>query len=462
MKSPTAQLAAFAANLRFDAVPAPVLRKAEELLVDWFGSVVAGHGARPVESITRFALAMGPQAVAGCDTPPAGPSEVIVQRARSSPYLAAMANAAASHVAEQDDVHNGSVFHPATVVFPAALAVAQAVGASGAQLLTASVAGYEVGIRVGEFLGRSHYKVFHTTGTAGTLAAAAAVGNLLGLDAAQMQHAFGSAGTQAAGLWEFLRTGADSKQLHTAHAAAAGLMAAYLAQDGFTGAAQILEGLQGMAAGMSSDADPAKLTDGLGTRWATLETSFKYHACCRHTHPAADALLQVMQTHHLQAQDLVRVVTHVHQGAIDVLGPVLRPTTVHQSKFSMGTALALVARFGHAGLTEFAQHFQDPATVALRDRVQMLLDAEVDGAYPQRWIGKVTVYTGDGRVLQGRVDEPKGDPGNTLSRAEIEAKALRLAAFSGGATAIEMQAAVNALWQVAGWPRVGTLLEPTA
>ena len=462
MKSPTAQLAEFAANLRFDAVPAPVLRKAEELLVDWFGSVLAGHGARPVESITRFALAMGPQAAPGCDTPPAGASEVIVQRASSSPYLAAMANAAASHVAEQDDVHNGSVFHPATVVFPAALAVAQAIGASGAQLLTASVAGYEVGIRVGEFLGRSHYKVFHTTGTAGTLAAAAAVGNLLALDAARMQHAFGSAGTQAAGLWEFLRSGADSKQLHTAHAAAAGLMAAYLAQDGFTGAAQIFEGPQGMAAGMSSDADPAKLTEGLGTRWATLETSFKYHACCRHTHPAADALLQVMQTHYLQADDLARVVAQVHQGAIDVLGPVLRPTTVHQSKFSMGTVLALVARFGHAGLTEFAQHFQDPATVALRDRVQMQLDAEVDAAYPRRWIGKVTVYTSDGRVLQGRVDEPKGDPGNTLSRAEIEAKALRLAAFSGAATAQEIQAAVNALWQVAGWPRVGTLLEPTA
>jgi 2-methylcitrate dehydratase PrpD len=450
MNSPSAELAAFAAGLRFSDIPAPVVRKAEDLLVDWFGSAVAGHGARPVDSITRFALMMGP---------PTGASEVIINRATSSPYLAAMANAAASHLAEQDDVHNGSVFHPATVVFPAALAVAQALGASGEQLLTAAVAGYEVGIRVGEFLGRSHYKVFHTTGTAGTLAAAAAVGQLLGLDAQQMQHAFGSAGTQSAGLWEFLRTAADSKQLHTAHAAAAGLLAAYLAKDGFTGAAQIFEGPQGMAAGMSSDADPAKLVAGLGTRWATAETSFKYHACCRHTHPAADALLQVMQTHQLQPADLARVVTHVHQGAIDVLGPVLKPTTVHQSKFSMGTTLALVAQFGHAGLVEFDQHFLDQETQALRDRVEMTLDPEVDAAYPQRWIGKVTVTTTDGRVLPGRVDEPKGDPGNTLSREEITAKALRLAAFSGGATASEMQVAVDALWQVARWPRVGMLLE---
>jgi 2-methylcitrate dehydratase PrpD len=165
-----------------------------------------------------------------------------------------------------------------------------------------------------------------------------------------------------------------------------------------------------------------------------------------------------MQAHQLKPQDLARVVTHVHQGAIDVLGPVVNPATVHQSKFSMGTVLALVARFGHAGLVEFEQHFNDEVTIALRERVSMQLDTEVDAAYPQRWIGKVTVHTADGRVLQGRVDEPKGDPGNTLSRDEITAKALRLAAFSGGATPLEMQKAVDALWRVADIARVGALL----
>ena len=448
MTSHTAQLAAFASALRFEDIPDPVVRKIEDLLVDWFGSTVAGYGARPVETITRFARAMGPAE---------GPSEVIVEGSSSSPYWAAMANAAASHVAEQDDVHNGSVFHPATVVFPPAVAVAQALGASGKQLLAAAVVGYEVGIRVGEFLGRSHYRVFHTTGTAGTLAAAAAVGHLLGLDVRQMQHALGSAGTQSAGLWEFLRTAADSKQLHTAHAAAAGLMSAYLAKEDFTGAADILNGPQGMAAGMSRDADPARLVDRLGSRWATAETSFKYHASCRHTHPAADALLHVMQMHRLQVTDLARVVTHVHQGAIDVLGSVIRPTTVHQSKFSMGTVLAMVAQFGRAGLVEFDAHFLSETTQALRDKVEMVLDAEVDGAYPGRWIGKVTVTTTDGRVLAGRVDEPKGDPGNTLSRQEITDKAMRLAAYSGGVKPEAMRRAVTALWQVVAWPRVGSL-----
>jgi 2-methylcitrate dehydratase PrpD len=215
-----------------------------------------------------------------------------------------------------------------------------------------------------------------------------------------------------------------------------------------------------MAAGMSSDADVRKLTDGLGTRWATAETSFKYHASCRHTHPAADALLKVMQDNHLQLSDLARVITHVHQGAIDVLGPVTHPSTVHQSKFSMGTVLALVARFEHAGLSEFDQHFNDTVTQSLRDKVEMVLDGEVDTAYPQRWIGKVTVHTTDGRVLHGRVDEPKGDPGNTLSRDEITAKALRLAAHSGGASPEEMAEAVSRLWQVMHWPRVSQILSP--
>ena len=447
--NPSAELAAFAAGLHFEQLPDAVVRKTEDLFVDWFGSAVGGHGARAVESVARFAQAMGG---AG------GPCEVIVSRARTSPLLAAMANAAASHLAEQDDVHNGSVFHPATVVFPPALAVAQAIGASGRQLITAAVAGYEVGIRVGEFLGRSHYKVFHTTGTAGTLAAAAAVGNLLRLGTEAMRHAFGSAGTQSAGLWEFLRTAADSKQLHTAHAAGAGLMSAYLAKDGFTGADRIFDGAQGMAAGMSSDADPGRLVDGLGTRWATAETSFKYHASCRHTHPAADALLSVMQAHGLGMDDIATVVAHVHQGAIDVLGPVVNPGTVHQSKFSMGTVLAIAAQFSHAGLAEFDQHFRSERTRAFCDRVTMVLDAEVDGAYPRRWIGKVTVTTNDGRVLKGRVDEPKGDPGNTLSRTEITDKAIRLAAYAGAAGEGEMRTAIDGLWRIAQAPVVGCLL----
>ncbi|WP_238913338.1 MmgE/PrpD family protein [Achromobacter insolitus] len=445
----SAELAAFAANLRYEDIPAPVLRRAEDLLLDCLASILAGASARAVQAIDRYAAAMGPAD---------GPSEVLITRRRTTPLFAAMVNAAAAHVVEQDDVHNGSVFHPAAVVFPPALAVAQALGRSGRDLLVASVAGYEVGIRVGEFLGRSHYKIFHTTGTAGTLAAAVTTGRLLNLSAEEMLHALGSAGTQAAGLWEFLRDAADSKQLHTAKAAADGITAAYLAREGFTGARHILEGPQGMAAGMSTDADPSRLCDRLGERWALAETSFKFHASCRHTHPAADALQQALRDNNLTEADIERVVAHVHQGAIDVLGPVVNPQTVHQSKFSMGTVLALIARQGRAGLAEFDAGLDDPGVATFRGKVEMELDPEVDGAYPQRWIGKVTVYTRDGRKLHGRVDEPKGDPGNTLSRAEIEDKTLSLGRYADAATEQELHGLIAAIWNLEKAEKMGMLL----
>lgn len=450
---PSRDLARFAAMLTWDDIPAAVRTRAEELFLDWVGSALAGRGARPVEAIARCAEQLGPGD---------GSAEILIHRSRSSPLFAALVNGASSHFAEQDDVHNDSVFHPAAVVFPAALATAQARGRSGRELLTAAVVGYEVGIRIGEFLGRSHYKVFHTTGTAGTVAAAAATGRLLGLDPEHMLHAFGSAGTQAAGLWEFLRDAADSKQLHTGKAAADGLFAAWLAEQGLTGARHILEGPQGMAAGMSTDADPARLVDRLGERWALAETSFKFHASCRHTHPAADALLQIVEGHDLAPEDIAGVTAHVHQAAIDVLGPVVEPSTVHQAKFSMGTTLGLIALHRRAGMAEFAADYANPRVADFCRRVRMVPDDEVERAYPARWIGKVTVEARDGRVLEARVDEPKGDPGNTLAPAELEDKLRRLVAFSdaaSGAEADELIARVRALPQVA---RVGTLLPAAA
>jgi 2-methylcitrate dehydratase PrpD len=445
----TETLATFAAGLRFDDIPGSVERFTEDLFLDWFGCALAGKGARPVEAIEAFARQMGPQD---------GKAEVLVSRRTTTPLFAALVNAASSHVAELDDVHTGAVLHPGTVVFPVVLALAQDVECSGRELLTAAVAGYEVGIRVGEFLGPSHYKVFHTTGTAGTLAAAAAAGRLLQLPPEGMLQAFGTAGTQAAGLWEFLRDAGDSKPLHAAKAAADGLSSAYLASRGLTGARRILEGARGMGRAMSADARPDRLTDRLGARWAILETSFKYYASCRHTHPAADAFLKIVLEHDLGPENVETVVAHVHQAAIDVLGVVTDPQTVSQAKFSMGTVLALVAHFRRAGLDEFAKGFDAPSIVHFRDRVSMVLDDEVDRAYPAQWIGKVTVHTTDGRTLCGRMDVPKGDPGNTLSPAEVREKSVRLALASGAATADEMDRVAATIRRLPAVEQVGPFL----
>ncbi|HEX4683418.1 MAG TPA: MmgE/PrpD family protein, partial [Gemmatimonadaceae bacterium] len=436
----TRRLAEFVSGLSLRVVPAGVIAMAKSLMIDWYGSALGGKGALPVNALVHFERMMGPAS---------GQCDVIPTRSTSSAWFAALVNGASSHVAEQDDVHNGSVFHPGAVVFPAVLAAAQQRDAPGRELLAGAIAGYEVGIRIGEFLGRSHYKIFHTTGTAGTVAAAAAVARVLALDADGVQHAMGSAGTQAAGLWEFLRDAADSKQLHTAKAAADGLLAAYLAVDGFTGARDILTGRRGMAAGMSTDADPAKLVDGLGERWAILETSYKWHASCRHTHPSADALMTLMAREGLEADDIAAVTAGVHQGAIDVLGTVVSPTTVHQAKFSMGTVLGLVAVQGAAGLDDFERFaLTDPRVAEFSGRVRMELDPEVDAQYPKRWIGKVDVETRDGRRMSARVDVPKGDPGNTLTREELESKAVRLGQFRGAATEDETRRVISRIWSL--------------
>jgi len=137
---------------------------------------------------------------------------------------------------------------------------------------------------------------------------------------------------------------------------------------------------------------------------------------------------------------------------------VTNPQTVHQSKFSMGTVLGLIAIHGRAALTDFDKDFRDPKVMSFRERVHMELDDEVDAAYPARWIGKVTVETTDGRRLEGRVDVPKGDPDNTLERHELEDKAIRLGTYRNGATEAEMRAVIGRVWGLAQAGKVDRLL----
>lgn len=429
----TAALLRYLADLTPADIPNPVWLRIEDLFLDWLASALASKHTHPIPALTKTAAQMAPAH---------GPSQSLPTTATTSPYWAAWANAAASHTLEQDDVHNSSVMHPATVIFPAVLAAAQDIHATGTELLLASIVGYEAGVRIAEALGRGHYRVFHTTATVGTLAAALAVAKLLKMDYDGFVAALGSAGTQTSGLWAFLRNGAagDSKQLHCAHAASTGLMSAYLAREGVKGAADVLEGAAGVLEGMErGDGDAGKLGEGLGSRWAVLETSFKFHACCRHTHPAADALLEVLGREGIRdpVREVKSVVARVHQGAVDVLGPVdaaaKSPATVHAAKFSMKSTLALIAVKGSASLLDFEQAaLTDPDVLAFRDRVSMVLEPEVDAAYPKKWLGRVELELVDGRVVKGICDEPKGDPGNTLSRPELEDKFQRLVVYGGG------------------------------
>src|SRR5574337_1683388 len=249
------QLATFIFDVNYETLSADAQAMARLCVLDWLGSVYAGKGARPAVAMLLVAKSLGgnPEAT------------LLPDGSRSSAYMAALVNAAASHVVEMDDLHKESILHPAAPVIPAALAMAEREGASGQELLTAIALGYEVAIRTGEAMGPSHYQSWHSTGTCGTFGAAAAAGKILGLSKPELAMALGTAGTQAAGLWEFLVDGAMSKQLHPAKAAADGLLSALLAEQGFTAASRIFEGEKGFCRAMAKEFDLNRLTEGLGT-----------------------------------------------------------------------------------------------------------------------------------------------------------------------------------------------------
>jgi 2-methylcitrate dehydratase PrpD len=237
----------------------------------------------------------------------------------------------------------------------------------------------------------------------------------LKLDFQKTLWAFGSAGTQSAGLWQFLSDATHSKQLHTSKANFNGLLSAYAAKEGLTGTSDILGGKRGMAAYMCDDTYPDALDQNLGKRWTVLQTSFKWHASCRHTHPSVDGLLELMTRHNIQFDDIQQVQCGVYQAAIDVLGDGVE--TVHQSKFSMGFVLAVAAKYGRAGITDFTEaKLKEKDLLEFMTKVEMILDDEINAAFPKEWMAVVRVTMTDGRKFETKMETPKGDPGNTLTK----------------------------------------------
>ncbi|KAJ5679559.1 hypothetical protein N7462_007803 [Penicillium macrosclerotiorum] len=338
----------------------------------------------------------------------------------------------------------------ATVIFPAALAVAQDVDASGEEFIVACVVGYEVGCRVGEYLGKSHYERFHSTATGGVIGVAAATAHLLKLDADQTLSAIGTAGTQAAGLWQFLMDATHSKQVHTGKACFDGIFAAYTARDGLLGTRDILEGPRAMGVALvPGDTYPEAIDQNLGTEYEVLRSSFKWHASCRHTHPSVDALLSLMKKNHVAFDDIESVVARTYQAAINVLGLTGRGETVHQSKFSMGFVLAIAAKKGQAMITDFTEEdLKDPSLRDFQQRVKMELDPVIDNAFPQKWQGTVIVSCKSGQTFTESVEYAKGDPEFSLTRDEIEKKTRSLAKYGGFTDSGKVNHLIERAWRL--------------
>ena len=415
----SAQLADFITELSFGQLTGDTVGMAKRCLLDWLGSAIAGAQAKPTEAMLAVARDLGGNEEA----------TLVPNGQKTSAFLAALVNGAASHVVEMDDLHKAAILHPAAPVIPAALAVAEREGASGEDLAAAIVAGYEVAIRAGEAMGTSHYKYWHTTGTCGTFGAAAAAGKLLGLDRDQLVAAFGSAGTQAAGLWAFLAEGTMSKQLHPAKAAADGVLSALLAQQGFSGASRIFEGEKGFCRAMAQDADLARLTDALGKPpFRILDTCFKTHAACYHIHSAIDAALQICREHTVAGNGVQSLTARLYGVAVDLLGNV-QPTGPYAAKFHVPFCLASAVQYGSVGLEAFTEErLASPVLRDLMAKVTLAHDPDLDKDHPARFPAIVEIVTKAGDKHSVRVDHPKGDSKNPMTSEELVAKFHRLAA----------------------------------
>ncbi|MEZ5922921.1 MAG: MmgE/PrpD family protein [Hyphomicrobiaceae bacterium] len=332
-----------------------------------------------------------------------------------------------SHILEMDDLHRDSVTHPGSVVIPAAWAVAAERGIGGRRFLEAVLDGYEACCRVGMAVGKGHYRIWHNTSTCGPFGAAMAASSLIELTEDEAVWALGNAGTQSSGLWEFLATGAMSKHLHTARGAESGVLAAYLAKEGFTGPERILEGEKGFFAGACPDPAPEAVTSGPDRAWELTRTSIKPWPCCRHTHPAIDAAIEL---HHvLDGVGIASVKVGAYRAALDVCN---RPTPEdpYSAKFSLQHTVAIALADGKVDQVSFDAAARQ-RIASERSKVEVALSPEIDQAYPAGWGVEIDVCASDGRTLRATRRDAKGDPENPVNASELQAKARMLLADGG-------------------------------
>lgn len=325
------------------------------------------------------------------------------------------------HILEVDDLHRASVVHPGCIVVPAVFAMAA--GSDGKTALTAIVRGFEACCRVGMSVGSEHYRIWHNTATCGPFGSAMAVASLLGFDEAACVNALGNAGSQSAGLWQFLDTGAETKHLHAGRGAEAGLVAATLAEHGFTGAPQILEGDRGFYRATCPNPDETLLLPAAGDQWQLHETSIKPWPSCRHTHPAIECGL-VLHRQVQQGKTIRSVRVFAYQAALDLCDR-MEVETAYAGKFSLQHCVATALMRGVVVFDNFEAEARDEAA-ELRSRIVVSAVEQFQSAYPLHWGSRVEVELEDGSVISHEVADARGDPELPLSHSDMVAKARGL------------------------------------
>jgi 2-methylcitrate dehydratase PrpD len=351
---------------------------------------------------------------------------------RTSAPWAALANGTAAHAVELDDVTTESSLHPGVAVIPAAVAVAQELGAAPPRLLEAIVAGYEVTMRVGNALNpaSAYARGFHPTGVAGVFGAAMAACHLLDLDVNQRAMALGIAGTMASGSLEYLADGAWTKRLNAGWAGHAGISAAYLARAGFVGPLSVFEGRLGVLHAYSDAALPDRLLADLGAPLQVMRVSIKPYACCRYNHGLIDCMLQLRSQFAVDEVERIRLGV-LSGGALLVADPIEQkraPVGVVDAQFSAPYAAAAALVLGTGDISAYAaSRLSDPTIRSLMAVTDCYRDPSLDADYPKRWPAAAAVALKDGRVLSTRVEFAAGEPENPVSREALVAKFVSLA-----------------------------------
>ena len=411
------EIADYAVREQSSKLPKEVIHHAKRAVIDWYASLLPGSRVAPA-TLLEQALA---------DELDHGRARLASGR-RATIRAAAVINGAASHAVEFDDIWRNAVYHPASPTISAALAAAQSLGANGERFLRGVVVGYEVSTRVAEAIMPSHYKYWHTTGTVGTLGAAAAVATLLGCNREQFMHAIGNAGTFAAGLQQAFRSEAMGKPLHGGHAAEAGALAALGAAKGVTGVPDILEGAVGLGAAMSVNPDWTKATRELGRDYHITRVTFKNHGCCGHTFAALDAVLELRSRHRLAPKDIAKVRIATYQGGLDIVDNAT-PEGGYQAKFSLQYTAAHALVYGSVRLNAFGpDRLGNPELRALMQKIECVADPELSKAFPRQRAARVEIETTDGRRLEHFQPTRKGDPEMPLTDEELNDKFQELAA----------------------------------
>jgi 2-methylcitrate dehydratase PrpD len=447
------RLAAFAVNLQYDAVPADVKAIARMVLTDTLGCALAGAVTDELKHVRGAMLA----ASGG------GGDSLLWGTAERAPLpLAALANGTAAHAREIDDF--GGCAHSGAVVIPAALGTAARVGASGRELLTAIVIGYEVARRAME--GAGGYlplkkRGWHSTSACGVFGAAAAVGRLLGLDEQRMQWALGYAGSNTGGTWAFIPDGAMSKRVHPGFAAQNGVIAAYLGANGASGPTEIFETEWGgfFSTYGGAAATPERALENLGTDYRMRMVGIKPYAACRGVHSGIDATLALRHEHGITAADVARITVRGNPLHLKQLGK-QNIATMLDAQFSLPYGIAVALTTGGAMIDQYTPAaLRRPAILELAQRIEVVIDAAVEeGTQPF-----VDAHLRDGRVLSKRVPVASGDRSNPLSPEALRTKFRTAAGETLDAAQLnELEQALSEIETMTNACELAALLAPRA